>query len=273
MLAEVSDPDRVVVYDSLKLTVQMKLAHFSIPILAVASLALPLKSYAVSVGYQYTTTTTFSTTGENLTAVTLSFPRFDASIIPPDRTSIVLKGYNYVLSPATLGGEAGVACVTFISPGTCPVNGPFNVKATLTFNSMSGGTAPGFSPITESVAGPAPANATNNFALSTTANGLLSSDILFTSGQVPNFTQPPSTPLASLTGYQTAWSLQTAANLPVPSNVFGVWTVATVSGSIGVRYIYEYVPGPLPILGAGAAFSWSRRLRKRVKQAVSLHHS
>jgi hypothetical protein len=27
---------------------------------------------------------------------------------------------------------------------------------------------------------------------------------------------------------------------------------------------YEYVPGPLPLLGAGAAFGWSRRLRKRI---------
>jgi MYXO-CTERM domain-containing protein len=28
------------------------------------------------------------------------------------------------------------------------------------------------------------------------------------------------------------------------------------------------VPGPLPLLGAGAAFGWSRRLRQRVKQAA-----
>ena len=27
------------------------------------------------------------------------------------------------------------------------------------------------------------------------------------------------------------------------------------------------VPGPLPLLGAGAAFGWSRRLRQRVRQA------
>jgi MYXO-CTERM domain-containing protein len=29
------------------------------------------------------------------------------------------------------------------------------------------------------------------------------------------------------------------------------------------------VPGPLPLLGAGAAFGWSRRLRQRVRQASS----
>ncbi|MFN9644370.1 MAG: hypothetical protein ACK6BG_04445 [Cyanobacteriota bacterium] len=31
---------------------------------------------------------------------------------------------------------------------------------------------------------------------------------------------------------------------------------------------YTFVPGPLPILGAGAAFSWSRRLRRRISKTV-----
>jgi MYXO-CTERM domain-containing protein len=29
------------------------------------------------------------------------------------------------------------------------------------------------------------------------------------------------------------------------------------------------VPGPLPLLGAGAAFGWSRRLRKRIAAPLS----
>jgi hypothetical protein len=34
---------------------------------------------------------------------------------------------------------------------------------------------------------------------------------------------------------------------------------------MGNMYLeYQYVPGPLPLLGAGAAFGWSRRLRKRI---------
>jgi hypothetical protein len=36
----------------------------------------------------------------------------------------------------------------------------------------------------------------------------------------------------------------------------------TFSGDLYVEY--EYVPGPLPLLGAGAAFGWSRRMRKRI---------
>ncbi|MFN9621791.1 MAG: hypothetical protein ACK587_02985 [Cyanobacteriota bacterium] len=31
-----------------------------------------------------------------------------------------------------------------------------------------------------------------------------------------------------------------------------------------IQLEYEYVPGPLPLLGAGAAFGWSRRLRRRI---------
>jgi hypothetical protein len=31
---------------------------------------------------------------------------------------------------------------------------------------------------------------------------------------------------------------------------------------------YTFVPGPLPVLGAGAAFGWSRRLRRRISQTA-----
>jgi hypothetical protein len=31
--------------------------------------------------------------------------------------------------------------------------------------------------------------------------------------------------------------------------------------------VFQQVPGPLPVLGAGAAFGFSRKLRKRIKQA------
>lgn len=34
-----------------------------------------------------------------------------------------------------------------------------------------------------------------------------------------------------------------------------------------IQLEYEYVPGPLPLLGAGAAFGWTRRLRRRIGKA------
>lgn len=48
------------------------------------------------------------------------------------------------------------------------------------------------------------------------------------------------------------------ANLDVTNAVYGALNGATLT--------YEYdVPGPLPLLGAGAAFGWSRKLRRRIK--------
>ncbi|QPN63196.1 hypothetical protein [Synechococcus sp. CBW1004] len=45
----------------------------------------------------------------------------------------------------------------------------------------------------------------------------------------------------------------------------GMVTPSTVYGNA-----FNAVPGPLPIVGAGAAFGWSRRLRRRVKKASTV---
>jgi hypothetical protein len=49
------------------------------------------------------------------------------------------------------------------------------------------------------------------------------------------------------------------------TGLIGTWTIDGTSESINV-YIGPpaAAPGPLPLLGAGAAFGWSRRLRKRL---------
>jgi hypothetical protein len=51
---------------------------------------------------------------------------------------------------------------------------------------------------------------------------------------------------------------------PGLSGLIGTWTLDGTSESIQVRLTPYSAPGPLPLLGAGAAFSWSRRLRRRV---------
>ena len=43
----------------------------------------------------------------------------------------------------------------------------------------------------------------------------------------------------------------------------------TYSAQIDIARVVDQVPGPLPILGAGAAFGFSRRLRKRVKASLT----
>ena len=47
----------------------------------------------------------------------------------------------------------------------------------------------------------------------------------------------------------------------------GTWTISDTGDTINVNAVDSSpvgVPGPLPLLGAGAAFSYSRRLRRRL---------
>ena len=89
----------------------------------------------------------------------------------------------------------------------------------------------------------------------------------------------------------------TSGGLSVSTDNGGSWTTYTTAdglGSNGVRGVYasgsnlyaattgglsiaqlsgEPVPGPLPLLGAGAAFGWSRRLRRRLPVSQRRHHT
>ncbi len=55
------------------------------------------------------------------------------------------------------------------------------------------------------------------------------------------------------------------------TGLIGTWTLNGTSETIQVFLgpPDAAVPGPLPLLGAGAAFGWSRRLRKRIAAPVS----
>jgi len=63
---------------------------------------------------------------------------------------------------------------------------------------------------------------------------------------------------------------QTLASLgfTFSSGLLGSWTLNgtgdTIQAFLGPASPPSAVPGPLPLLGAGAAFGWSRRLRKRI---------
>ncbi len=55
-------------------------------------------------------------------------------------------------------------------------------------------------------------------------------------------------------------------NTPSPITVRDTWNVAPEDTLTNVKDSFtQTVPGPLPLLGAAAAFGWSRRLRSRVK--------
>ena len=51
------------------------------------------------------------------------------------------------------------------------------------------------------------------------------------------------------------------------SSAFSPSTWSSISGNPAPYFYLQGVPGPLPVLGAGSAFAWSRRLRRRVSQA------
>jgi MYXO-CTERM domain-containing protein len=58
------------------------------------------------------------------------------------------------------------------------------------------------------------------------------------------------------------------------TGLVGTWTIDGTSESINICIgadpcVPAQVPGPLPLLGAGAAFGWSRRLRKRIAAPLS----
>lgn len=84
-----------------------------------------------------------------------------------------------------------------------------------------------------------------SFALSSSSNNLLT-----WFSPVGGFT--PGTPLT----YSSGWT--TNSGVPGAWSSLGATPYFSLEGRV--------VPGPLPLLGAGAAFGWSRRLRRRLKQ-------
>lgn len=50
------------------------------------------------------------------------------------------------------------------------------------------------------------------------------------------------------------------------SGLLGTWTIAGTSETITLK-VANPVPGPLPLVGVGAAFGFSRRLRQRIQRS------
>lgn len=82
-------------------------------------------------------------------------------------------------------------------------------------------------------------------------------------------------------GYASAASLSTTsfyqsrtlADLGITPNFrgsLGTWDVVNASGLKFDEVQLAVVPGPLPILGAGVAFGFSRRLRRRISESKSV---
>ena len=90
--------------------------------------------------------------------------------------------------------------------------------------------------------------------------------LLFSNGPYANaFFIDPSyingTPITSSSTF-----LNKTLGLTTPGPI-GTWTIDGTTETIDV-VLGKPVPGPLPILGAGAAYSWSRRLRRRISAKI-----
>lgn len=112
-------------------------------------------------------------------------------------------------------------------------------------------------PLFSSVIAPTGINASNTFDLI-----FGTTNVSITAGNPYTFGSPQSN--FSIQG------IDLAANLdPANPTAFVTGLTFNSSGTVNVTQtpITSAVPGPLPILGVGAAFGWSRKLRKRIKSS------
>ena len=248
----------------------MRLSLVALPLAVVAGI-LAIPSAKALTDTQSTSGTAFSVSGTSSAAsfpATLSFARFDPSSVAAPRTNIRLTGYTYEITLGSIGGNLTANVDgTAPSPITVGANGTFNIKP-LTPLSGSDVTIGPF-PATFSGTNPVPNTGTNTLlTASGSATGTSNPFSLITND--PNFVSPPST-LASASSYFTSWTITPSDPKLLTNN----GSALTVNGTIRVNWIYDYdlppsaaTPGPLPLLGAGAAFGWSRRLRKRISATV-----
>jgi hypothetical protein len=225
-----------------------------LPAALVAGLAFPGGANALSTGYQSAgSLVSFSKTGNGTTTFTpaITFPGFNPASVPTSHVSPQLYGFRYFIQNVTLGGTLGVAAfsptpftatpaVSLKLDSIVPTGTP--VEFTLTANTISG-TAVGFP----------------TYPISNTTTSAFSPDLALPPppGQ---FTVPNN---VAVDYFTTAWSVNTT-----PTTLFTTLDLATINGQFGLQYVYTYVPGPLPILGAGAAFGWTRRLRRRISKSA-----
>jgi hypothetical protein len=77
----------------------------------------------------------------------------------------------------------------------------------------------------------------------------------------------------NITGPGTTYTFSTPLSVAAGADLFITTSGLTSSSNGGVFRMQSLsvsdVPGPLPLLGVGAAFGWSRKLRRKMKQSAS----
>lgn len=223
---------------------------------------------ALELGTQDTIPLDFSGvgTGKRNLVPPLTFATFKPSDIPPNHKDPTLIGYRFYFKSFEMNGK-----VRLRNDGDVDnISGPFQTQVTIGFQNIDNQTTPPrfpdvtFSPlVSNDINATLPPQTSQTFDITGTFSDVFTSTVALTP-PIGTFTNPPTPTPVSTSYFTTSWALLG----PADSNLLTNFTLAGVRGKVGVQYVYQYVPGPLPILGSAAAFGWSRRLRRRITQTL-----
>lgn len=200
---------------------------------------------------------TFSTTGTDINSNPIVFPPFSAAA--PSK----LLGATIKLANTKFEGSYDV--IKFINTGFPATAYSLKASGTPKFvfsgpvGSSSGAPAQSLlpSPLTLICPNQGPNTCADTFALAPASQaytGTFAQLVVGTPALQSYFSGTP-----TITSSQALYALT-----QTPSSPSLAFDPAALSFSGNILLEYEYVPGPLPLLGVGTAFGWSRRLRKRI---------
>ena len=238
----------------------MAIARLLLVSAALAGGALWAPSAQALTSIQTSSSSAFTVTGNATVPNTLSFSRFNTNTIGDDKVNVTLLGYDYILTGVNASGTIGLFNNT-----NSTVNGPFTSQVVLDFDRLDANSNVAFNPVTATAAGSIAPFSAATLPLSGSATGVVTPDPFITLPltATADYISPPATPRPSLTQYSAFWAYST------PPGPFTNFLDSTVSGRIAVRWHYSYdietVPAPLPLVGAGIGFAWSRSLRRRIR--------
>ena len=158
-------------------------------------------------------------------------------------------------------GSLDLTGLTSIGTAACGVNGGL---ASVFAAVCTGPANPGF---VFRIMGPSSFNGSVNIAPASSVSGL--STVLIGGAEIPYFGIQSSYISSTSINSSATFNGTTLAGLGfTTTGLIGTWTLSngeTINVVIGdPSPPSAATPGPLPLLGAGAAFGWSRRLRKRI---------
>lgn len=236
----------------------MAIARLLLVSAALAGGALWAPSAQALTSIQTSSSSAFTVTGNATVSNTLSFSRFNTNTIGDDKVNVTLLGYDYILTGVNASGAIGLFNNT-----NSTVNGPFTSQVVLGFDRLDTNANVAFNPVTATAAGSLAPFSAATLPLSGSATGVVTPAPFITLPLTADYISPPATPRPSLTQYSASWAYSS------PPGPFTNFLDSTVSGRIAVRWHYSYdietVPAPLPLVGAGIGFAWSRSLRRRIR--------